>query len=158
LALIPRSRQGGVLGGDFCFLKFWHRGRRTRRAWHRRRHHDRRCAACEHGRDCLEEHGIGVVQAVRIRDPVQYLKTIKDTLPREVLLKSFNIESHVGIFAEYNLTNPKDFAEACKLARQTIGAEPPAPPMIDLLPTEAEAAWQETSPTRAGQSPVVGGR
>jgi hypothetical protein len=85
----------------------------------------------------FDEHGDAVIKLVRARDPVAYIKVIKDTLPREVLVRAFTAHADVSIYASAaDLEDAAEFAAALKLlergARQVVGAEP----IIDVEPVE----------------------
>jgi hypothetical protein len=64
-------------------------------------------------------------------DPVQYLKIIGSTLPREILVQAFSV-SAIGTLADVERISDK--LEADRLARNMIGINPG-------LSAEAESAW-----------------
>jgi hypothetical protein len=64
----------------------------------------------------FERCGAKVLRQVAETDPVQFAKLVAGILPRE-LDQTLNI--HVGLFQEC-----RDFAEAFRLAKQVIGADP----------------------------------
>jgi hypothetical protein len=68
--------------------------------------------------DDFEEHGIGAVRQVRVRDPVAYIKVIKDTLPREVLVKAFTAHATIDLTA---LEESQGRLAAYRYARDMIG-------------------------------------
>jgi hypothetical protein len=85
----------------------------------------------------FDEHGDAVIKLVRSRDPVAYIKIIKDTLPREVLIRAFTAHAEINVFASAaELEDAAEFAAALKLlergAREIVGAEP----IIDLEAVE----------------------
>jgi hypothetical protein len=87
----------------------------------------------------FDEHGDAVIKLVRARDPVAYIKVIKDTLPREVVSKAFTAHANVNIFANASdIEDAAEFGAAFRLlergAREAIGAEPMA---LELEPVEA---------------------
>src|SRR5215471_10901662 len=43
----------------------------------------------------FEQHGEEVVEKVRIRDPVQYLKVVANILPREVVVAALNVNATI---------------------------------------------------------------
>lgn len=64
--------------------------------------------------DDFEENGVGTIRQVRMRDPVAYIKVVKDVLPREVLIRAFNVNASMDIST---VEEARMFLSAYRLAR-----------------------------------------
>jgi hypothetical protein len=80
--------------------------------------------------DDFEVHGEAVIEKVRTRDPVQYIKVISNILPREVLVKAFSAHAAIDLSA---MEAAQGRLAAYKFARDFIGA-----PLIEAKPLDAE--------------------
>jgi hypothetical protein len=80
--------------------------------------------------DDFDEHGDAVIEVVRTKDPVAYIKVIKDTLPREVLVKAFTAHATIDLSA---MEAAEGRLAAYKFARDFIGA-----PVVEAQPVEAD--------------------
>jgi hypothetical protein len=76
----------------------------------------------------FEQHGEEVIERVRTRDPVQYVKVISNILPREVLVQAF---THTKIDLA-SIEQAEGFLQAYRYARDRIGA-----PLIEAEPLPA---------------------
>src|SRR5262245_37002540 len=79
--------------------------------------------------DDFDEHGDAVIKVVRARDPVAYLKVIKDILPREVTLRAFATTATIDLTA---IEAAEGRLAAYKYARDFIS------PVIEAKPIEAK--------------------
>ena len=80
--------------------------------------------------DDFEVHGEAVIEKVRTRDPVQYIKVISNILPREVLVKAFSAYATIDLSA---MEAAQGRLAAYKFARDFIGA-----PLVEAKPLDAE--------------------
>lgn len=69
--------------------------------------------------DDFDENGAVVIRQVRTRDPTAYLKIMTSILPREVLVRAFNLNATVDIGA---IEQAQGYLEAYRYARDRIGA------------------------------------
>jgi hypothetical protein len=69
----------------------------------------------------FEEHGEAVIERVRVRDPVQYVKIIGNVLPREVVVAALNVNATID---PSQIENAKGFLAAYRYSRDRIGAVP----------------------------------
>jgi len=91
--------------------------------------------------DDFEENGEAVIKMVRLRDPVAYVKVIKDILPREVTLRAFTTTATIDLTA---IEQSQGRLAAYKYARDFIA------PMIDARPVvEADEGAVVTESWRA---------
>jgi hypothetical protein len=79
----------------------------------------------------FDEHGVATIETVRKRDPVAYIKVVKDVLPKEVLIQAFTEHTNLNIFAGISdIEDAREFASAFALveraARELVGVEEPA--------------------------------
>jgi Family of unknown function (DUF5681) len=79
----------------------------------------------------FEQHGEEVVERVRVRDPVQYLKVVANILPREVVVAALNVNATID---PTQIENAKGFLAAYRFSRDRIGAVP----LIEAEPIHAE--------------------
>lgn len=84
----------------------------------------------------FDEHGIAAINTVRARNPEVYLKIIGAIIPAK-LETSLHI---TNVFAELNLRDPREFADAWQIAKQVVYGN--APPVIDGHELEAETAFR----------------
>jgi hypothetical protein len=96
--------------------------------------------------DDFAEHGVAVVERVRIQEPATYLKIIGNTLPREMLIQALSIRAG-GTIAD--LERIQGRLEAYRYAREMIGVD-------QGLTAEAEAcgAQKENDDDRRRSRPV----
>jgi len=71
--------------------------------------------------DDFEENGQAVIKTVRARSPEIYLKVIKDTLPREVLVRAFSVSASVDL-GEVERTRGR--LAAFQYARRLVANDP----------------------------------
>lgn len=89
----------------------------------------------------FEEHGEAVIEKVRVRDPIQYVKIIGNVLPREVVVAALNVNATVD---PSQIENAQGFLAAYRFARDRIGA-----PLIESKPIHAEEGTVVTEGWRA---------
>jgi hypothetical protein len=95
--------------------------------------------------DNFDKYGIETIEKVRQRDPVAYVKVIKDVLPREVVLRAFT-EHNINVFSDAaEIQDAKEFAAAFavleRAARELVGIEEPA--AMAYVPEEEETIEAE---------------
>ena len=78
----------------------------------------------------FEEHGEAVIERVRARDPVAYVKVISGILPREVVVAALNVNATID---PSQIEASQGFLAAYRFARDRIGA-----PLIEAEPIHAE--------------------
>jgi hypothetical protein len=88
----------------------------------------------------FDDHGADTIIKVRQRSPEVYIKVVANLIPAK-LESTLTVNS---VFAQYNMTDPRDFAQAWEVARKMLYGE--APQMIDgdgeLVQEEAATAWR----------------
>src|SRR5262245_24800026 len=62
----------------------------------------------------FDQHGVATIEKVRARDPVAYVKVIKDVLPKEILVQAFSLNASVNL-AEMEAA--QGFLEAYRFSR-----------------------------------------
>jgi hypothetical protein len=77
----------------------------------------------------FEEHGEAVIERVRARDPVAYVKVISGILPREVVVAALNVNAAID---PLQIEASQGFLAAYRFARDRIGA-----PLIEAEPIHA---------------------
>jgi hypothetical protein len=77
-----------------------------------------------------EEDGKKALELCAKREPTQFVKVVKDLLPREVLVAALNINTTID---PTQIESAEGFLAAYRYARDRIGA-----PLIEAEPVEAE--------------------
>jgi hypothetical protein len=90
-----------------------------------------------------QKHGPKAFDKMAIQDPSGFCKLMPNILPREVLVKAFNVNITGGVLDEYDLDDQHEFMKAYAIARQMIGV---SPALLDGAPEleaeEAAVAWR----------------
>jgi hypothetical protein len=70
----------------------------------------------------LDEHGEETLEAIRQKDPSTYMRLAMQFVPKKV---ESLLTQHVSVFQQYNLTDPREFAQAWEIARQVVYGQAP---------------------------------
>jgi hypothetical protein len=80
------------------------------------------------------DKGEAAVDAMILRSPTEFVKAAIAILPKEVLVNAFNVNANVSVFAQYNMSDPRDFAIAWEISQQMLKRKAPQPVEIDNDP------------------------
>jgi hypothetical protein len=71
--------------------------------------------------EAWETHGVAALNKCATQEPVKFCKIVADLLPSK-MEASLNV---TNIFAQYNLTDPREFAAAWEIARKVVYGQAP---------------------------------
>jgi hypothetical protein len=86
----------------------------------------------------FDDHGAATIVKVRQRSPEVYIKVVANLIPAK-LESTLTVNS---VFANYNMTDPRDFAQAWEVARKMLYGEGPQIDVTIEPENEAEIAWK----------------